>query len=110
LFTSLTVCEKALGSGQEYRPQTVEYVGDIVVAHVNPATGLAHPLQATNDREVLLVVFQINPQDALFLVLDEFVVLDIAFILEQLGKAQFDFGGRNINPFKPCCASVANAG
>ena len=74
----------AAGRRDDDEAQAVQDLGDGIPGAVDPAARRADPLEAADDAPVVLGVLERHVEDALFLVVDDLVVLDVALVLEDL--------------------------
>src|SRR5262249_14807439 len=83
---------------------------NLVLRDIDPAsrTGDAH--QAGDHLLVAGPVLEVHAQRALLLVLDDPVVLDEPFFLEELGDPDLQLGGRDVHLLVLGAVRVANAG
>src|SRR5581483_7141646 len=78
-------------------PHAAEDARDLVLGDVDPAAGPGHAHDAGDDALVAGPVLEVHAQHALLVVLDDAEVLDEALVLEDLGHAHLELGGRNVH-------------
>src|SRR5262245_20504283 len=89
-FFCFTTAEDAFVRRQNTDTQPVEHVGDVVDADVNPASRFAGPVDFLHDQLAVGTILEVDPQDVLRLLFDNFEVPDVAFALQGLGDADLN--------------------
>src|SRR5262245_40100902 len=74
---------QAARGGEDVDAQAAVHAGDLVLAAVDPAPGLAHPLQVGDDALHPRSVLQEDAQHALLVVLRDLEVRDVALVLQD---------------------------
>ena len=78
--TRCLVGHDALGRGNNCDAETLQDSGQLVSAGVDTQAGLGDAAQAADDLFLTGKVLQLDADDALGAVLDDFVALDVAFV------------------------------
>src|SRR5262245_56267414 len=109
LLATFPVCHDTTRRGEDRHTHTTEDRRDLVLADVDPPSRSRHPHEAGDHLLVPRAILQIDAQRALLRVLDEPVVLDEAFLFQQLGDLHLELGGRDVDFLMLGAAGVADA-
>src|SRR5690606_35183352 len=93
-LAGLAVDHHALAGGQDRYAETTQHAGDLVAADVPAQAGPRHAPQLT-DHGAPVLVTQKHRDLALFAVLVDDVILDVALALEDVDDRQLQLAGRN---------------
>ena len=89
LFPCRLVRHHAFGGGHDRHAQPVVDGFHRFGVQIGPTTGLADPLDIDDRMPLRCRILQVDAQDTLFTVADEFVIADVAGFLENLGDFRF---------------------
>eukprot|EP01022_Parablepharisma_sp_SALTPOND_P023200 TRINITY_DN4827_c0_g1_i2.p1 TRINITY_DN4827_c0_g1~~TRINITY_DN4827_c0_g1_i2.p1 ORF type:complete len:927 (-),score=193.67 TRINITY_DN4827_c0_g1_i2:1921-4701(-) len=103
------VAQHALGGGEDVHPQAAAHLGYLIKAHIHPAAGLGHPLDAL-DHRLAGHIAQLDGQQALLVVGLHREVGHIALLLEHPGHRGLEPGGRDDHLVMASHERVAHAG
>src|SRR6266850_2725751 len=91
------------------RPHPTPYLGNLVAAQIEAASGLAHALDPLDDASLLGVVLEIDAEKALLLVVDRLVVVDELLLEQEAYELRLHIRGRNVHLLVLRLACVADA-
>src|SRR5438105_5014053 len=89
--------EHALRRGNDRQSQSAEDPRDVLLVAVDAATGTRDALDAVNDRLSILRILQIDTERRLDLLLDDFVVADETFALENARDLDLELRRRKLH-------------
>jgi hypothetical protein len=101
LLAGFPVRHEAAGSGKDCDPESVQNSGDLILAGINPKTGLGDALKAGDHLCAVGTVFE-GDSDVLeraFLDIDRFKALDVTFVNEDLRDRLLHVGSGHIHDF-----------
>ena len=106
---SSLVSHDALGRGNNCDAETLQDSGQLVSAGVDTQAGLGDTAQAADDLFLAGKVLQLDADDALGAVLDDFVALDVAFVEQDLCDGLLQVGSGHIDGLVLCRVCIADA-
>ena len=106
---SSLVGHNALGCGNDCDAEALQNAGQLVRTGVDAQAGLRHTAQAADDLFLAGKVLQLDADDALGAVLDDFVALDVAFVEQDLRDCLLQVGSRHIDGLVLCRVCIADA-
>src|SRR5262249_40390355 len=97
LLAAFAVSDDATRRRQDGDAHATQDGRNLVLGHIDPASRPRHAHQAGDHLLVTGAVLEVDPQDALLVILDEPVVLDEALLLEEFRDPHLELRGRNID-------------
>src|SRR5262245_43170792 len=104
-----TARDDAPRGGQHGHPHPPQHAGDRVVGHIHAAPRSGHAHQSRDHLLVGRPVLEVDAQHALLAVFQHAEVLDEPLFLEDLGQADLELGGGDVDLLVLGAAGVANA-
>src|ERR1700683_2016533 len=110
MLAGAAVAHDALAGADHGDAHAVEHVWQLPDRAVDPAAGLALPIDVVNHLVAGRGVLELDADLALNVVLDRIALLDVPFVLEHLCDAEADLASRNENHPPANAIGVADSG
>src|SRR5712692_651322 len=103
-------CDQPVRRRQDRDSHAAEHARQPILARVDTAAGLGHPLEVGDDPLPAPAVLQLDDQGIEALTLLHMEVRDVALLLEDPGDALLETGGRHLGVLVQRLVGVADAG